>query len=334
MNAELLEIRVKGRPLKVPSIRVGSRTIIVKGGHLKIASILDEEWLQKSEDSESESLIAGVMESPLRADVFTFAQKFNEPTPKHRHFFEWDNVAAIPVSSFSQWWEQLPQESRRNIKRAKRMGVTAVEVEFNDSLVRGITEVYNADPVRQKSRFWHYGKSFDAVKAENATYLDRSRFIGAYLGSELIGFIKMVHVDGGARFMQVLAKSQHHDKRPMNLLIAKAVEICEEQKSGFVIYAKYNYGNKTFSSLTEFKRRNGFKKMSYPTYFVPLNLKGRVSVGLKLHRGLLGILPGFLITMLMQTRRRLQNHTAHSSSSIGNDLASGSSGKPDNCRKD
>ena len=66
-----------------------------------------------------------------------------------------DNAAAIPTASFSKWWDGLPQESRKNVRRAGRNGVVVKEVVFDDALVHGIREIYNADPVRQTGRFWH-----------------------------------------------------------------------------------------------------------------------------------------------------------------------------------
>ena len=98
-------------------------------------------------------------------------------------------------------------------------------VNFDDQLVRGISDIYNETPIRQGRKFWHYGKSFEQVKAENATYPDRSEFIGAFFNGELIGFIKFVMVNNVARIMQIVSLEAHTDKRPTNALLAKAVEI-------------------------------------------------------------------------------------------------------------
>lgn len=304
------EFRTKGRSLWVPSVQIGNRTIIRQGRFLKVASILDEEWQPACTDPDGEPLVVQVRHSPLNADIFKFAQSFANPLPRHPYPFEWDNVAAVATDSASRWWDMLPQESRKNVRRAQRMGVTAAEVEFSDRFVSGITEIYNADPVRQSSRFWHYGKGFDVVKLENSTYLDRSCFIGAFLAGELIGFAKLVYVDKVAKLMQIVARIDHRDKRPTNLLLAKAVEVCAAQKKDFLIYGKYTYGNKTVSSLTEFKRRNGFKKMPYPTYFAPLTLRGRLGIRLRLHRGLIEIMPGNVIGSLIRARRRMHERLA------------------------
>ena len=93
------------------------------------------------------------------------------------------------------WWEKLPQEARKNTRRAAKRGVEVKVVPFDDELARGIHKICNETPVRQGRPFWHYGKDFETVKREHATYLERSEFIGAYFENELIGFIKMVYVD-------------------------------------------------------------------------------------------------------------------------------------------
>jgi hypothetical protein len=95
--------------------------------------------------------------------------------------------------------------------------------------VKGIQQIYNEAPLRQGRPFWHFGKDFDTVKRENGTYLERSEFLGAHLHHELIGFIKIIYVDRIATLIQILAKNEHQDKRPMNALVANAVKLCESK---------------------------------------------------------------------------------------------------------
>src|SRR5438552_1655252 len=85
--------------------------------------------------------------------------------------------------------------------------------------------------------------------------------------------------------------SGHHDKRPANALIAKAVEICEAKGVRYLTYGNFHYGNKGIDRLLEFKIRNGFEAILMPRFYVPLTLKGALCMRLRLHRGLLGILP-------------------------------------------
>jgi hypothetical protein len=132
----------------------------------------------------------------------------------------------------------------------------------------------------------------------------------------LIGFIKLVHMGKIASILHIVSKGHHQDRRPTNALLAKAVEVCSERKQSHLLYGKYTYGKKTDSSLTEFKRRNGFEKIPIPRYYIPLTNKGRLIIKLKLHLGLLGILPPRLISFLLKLRSeaytllRRKAHTA------------------------
>jgi hypothetical protein len=176
---------------------------------------------------------------------------------------------------------------------------------FNDELVKCIKNIYDETPIKQGRRFWHYGKNLETVKMENGTYLQRSEFIGAYYNEELIGVIKFVYVDRVAWIMQILSRGFHYDKRPMNALIAKAVEVCHDKGMLYLVYAKFSYGNKKNSRLAEFKRRNGFEEMRFPRYYIPLTVTGTIALKLKLHRGWIGILPTSLVNMLLYLRARL-----------------------------
>jgi hypothetical protein len=313
------ELRIKGKSFIVPSAQVGGRTVVLTGKWLKLAAIHDEEWKNGQILSDPQSFIVQLKETPLKnADVFTFAQAFDDPKPKFPFRFEWDNVAATPTTSFATWWEKrVIQETRKNTRRSEKRGVVVKEVEFDDALVRGIMGVYNADELRQTGRFWHYGKSFETVKKENATYLDTSCFIGAYFGEELVGFVKLTFVENAGSLMQVVAKAAHRDKRPIYPLVAKAVEICEKRKMAYLIYGKYIYGNKTDDLLTEFKRRTGFEMMRFPRYYVPMTWKGKAAVAMGLHRGLLGNLPPGLIRFLLNTRGWLLRRMARRPASAG-----------------
>jgi hypothetical protein len=195
-------------------------------------------------------------------------------------------------------------------------------VPFNDDLVRGIQGIYNETPVRQGRRFWHFGKPFEAVKLENATYLERSDFIGAYFHEELIGFIKIIHVDRVATLIQILAKNEHRDKRPMNALLANAIRLCEQKGASFLVYGKYAYDGNRNSALAEFKRRNGFEEVKIPRYFVSITLAGRLAIKLKLHRGIKGWMPLLLLRFLLNARsefhRRAERSAGHTKEPTSN----------------
>jgi hypothetical protein len=303
VSADYVTIRIRGSETHVPSVQIDDRTIVATGKSLKIAIARDEE-LVEGQVLHDPYRVVSQLKSKSFADILTFPEPGWGSKPSYPYFFEWDNLAVARTASFLEWWEGLPQEARKNARRAAKRGVSVRLAKFDDGFVKGIKTIYDEAPVRQKSRFWHFGKDFEAVRMENGTYLDRSEFIGAYLGDELIGFIKLVYVGRWAHIMQILAKTCHYDKRPMNALIVKAVEVCGERGISYLVYSKFTFGNKKVSQLTEFKRRNGFEQMNFPRYYVPLTMKGRIAIKLRLHRGLLGILPSRLIEFLLQTRSK------------------------------
>jgi hypothetical protein len=305
MAVESVEIRVRGVDKRVPATHIDGRTIVATGRGLKIAAFKDEELVEGELVGDPKAFLACLSASGLRADIFTFPAALDGSTPRLPFHKEWDNVAAAPTANFSAWWDELPQESRKNARRAAKRGLVVRAAVLDAEFLKGIKAIYDETPVRQGMRFWHYGKTLDRIRIENGTYPERSEFIGAYLNDELIGFMKFVYVDRIARIMQILAKSSHFDKRPMNAMIAKAVEVCGEKRMSHLIYSKFSFGNKTDSALAEFKRRNGFEQVNFPRYYVPLTLKGRLAIKVGLHRGILGIVPLKVLRSLLQARSAL-----------------------------
>jgi hypothetical protein len=182
-------------------------------------------------------------------------------------------------------------------------------VPFDETLVRGIQEIYNESPVRQGRRFPHYGKEFEKVYREEATFLDCSVFIGAFIGDKLIGFIKLVHDETGtqAGLMNILSMIQHRDKAPTNALIAQAVRTCAERRISYLVYSNFAYGGKQESSLSRFKEVNGFQRIDLPRYYVPLTRLGRAAFRLGLHRKLADYLPESVAGKLRELREAWYN---------------------------
>ena len=199
---------------------------------------------------------------------------------------------------------RLPKVTRKSVRRGYKRGVVAKVNVFDDELVKGIVGIHNETLMKQGEPFAHYGKELSVVKEEYGTYADRSEFLGVYYQNELIGLIKFVYMGKIASIMQIISKEAHYDKRPTNILIAKAVEVCAEKGVLFLIYGKYIYGNKTSNSLTEFKRRTGFEQINIPRYYIPLSFKGKMILKFGLHRGLIGVLPSDAINFLIKLRTR------------------------------
>jgi hypothetical protein len=299
----VVEVRVKGKSLSVPSVELEGRRVVTTGRWLKVAAVQDEELVEGDTVSDPESFAAQIKQSGLRADLFTFAQRLPDATAKHKFHIEWENAAAVPITDYSQWWQYRTEHSiRKGVNRAKKVGVKLDVVEFDDQLVEAICRIYNDTPVRQGKAFWHFQKDFQSVKNALATYLERSIFIGAYFEGELIGFMKITFVNSTAAITQILSVRKHFDKRPNNALIAKAIEICAAEKKSHFIYGSFVYFDPE-STLTEFKRRSGFESIPLPRYYIALTLKGRIALALGLHRELARQIPLPLLKQLLRLRK-------------------------------
>jgi hypothetical protein len=307
-------VSIQGRQTKVPVIQADGHDIVTFGRWLRVASIKDEEYCELTPEN-PERLIACYRELGGDADLFTFSQRIPDVALRYDYPLCWDNAAIVKIESYARWLESLGQVTRRNIRLAAKRGVTVAAVPFDDEFVRGIHALYNETPIRHGRPFWHYGKDVDTVRADNATFLDRSEFIGAYFEGKLIGFIKMVYVGEMASIMQILAMNAHQDKRPTNALLAKAVEICAAKSVPYLKYCKYVYHNNHADLLTDFKRRNGFQQVDFPKYFVPLTLRGRVSLALRLQLSWSDWLPGSVVSALLNVRAKYHAF-AHRSPSL------------------
>ena len=303
LNAKLEEVRNAGKAFYAPSVVISGRTVVVTGKRIRMAQIKDEEVVESVIVAAPEKFIAKLKQSELKADVFTFAQRPPEITPKYDYHLAWENWAVAPTTSFNEWWEnRLPQETRKNVRRAGKRGVVVKIVPLDDNFVKGVHRIYNETPMRGGRFFWHFGKDVETIRRGLVTYLERSDFIGAYCGEELIGFIKMVYVDDIAMLMHIIAMNAHYDKRPMNALIARAVEVCEQKGISYLVYGQFVYGKNDQSSFVEFKRRNGFEQVNFPRYYVPLTRKGKVFVRLRLYREFSSFVPKPLLQPLLHFR--------------------------------
>jgi len=303
MSTDHANIQMMGKAISVRSAQIDGRTVVVTGRWIKVAALKDEDLVEGQAVADPRVFVARLKETGLKVDIFTFAQKLPDIVPRYPYHLEWDNPAVIPIASFKDWWDRRVESSvRRAVRKASKLGVVAKETEFDDVLVNGIVDIYNETPIRQGRAFWHYQKDVDTVRRENSTYLERSAFIGAYYEDELIGFMRMIYVDKIASIIQVLSKMKHFDKRPTNALIAKAVEVCEQKGISHLVYCSYIY-NDPNSSLTEFKRRNGFEQVLLPRYYVPLTLKGKIGLRFKVHRTLAERIPKPVLAQLRRIRK-------------------------------
>jgi hypothetical protein len=308
---DAIEINVKGKWTKVPALHIDGNTIVIRGKWIKRAVIHDEAWLE-TELKDPELCVKTLNEirtDEFRPDIFTFTQMLSYRDPKYDYYTEWDSIAAIHLTNFKDWWEELPQETRKNVRRSQKRGVVVKIKNLDDDLLAGIRNVNNDSPVRQGGRNLYFGRSLEQLKKDYSSFLDRSDFICTYVGDELIGFLKLVYRKQIASILNLTTKLSHSDKRPANALVAKAVELCESKGISFITFGMLDYGNKRYSSLREFKLRSGFKEILAPRYYVPLTPWGEFCMKAKFHRGLLGIIPSRAIRLGIHMRTKWHSFT-------------------------
>lgn len=273
-------------------MRIDNLELTITGGLIKTARLTNE-WYQDVEDPSSlvEQLRVDQKIGRLKADLFTFWQRLPEVNRKYEYFVEVDAIAALPIKSFNFWWEQQINPKVRNmVRKAEKKGVEIKVVQYTDEFVEGMTKIFNESPVRQGRPFWHFGKDFETVKREFSRNIFREDLIGAFYMNELIGFIILADAGSFAMTRQILGSIHHRDKAPVNALLSKVVQICEQRRFSHLVYASWVEGK-----LGDFKRHNGFERVELPRYYVPLTLKGSLSLKGRFHHGVKGLLPAKII---------------------------------------
>jgi hypothetical protein len=282
-------------------MRVNGKPIVIEGKVLRVArphACEQQEWFEDVENPEE--LIDTLQKSNDRPDILTFWQRLPDTEPRYPYQMERQSIAALPIKSYSFWWEkQIDRKVRNKIRKAEKKDLTVRMANFDDTFVRGITSIFNEAPIRQGRPFLHYGKDFETIKREFSRFLFREEIFGAYLGEELVGFIMVGDAGKYACLGQIISKIAYRDLAPTNALLAKAVERCTERGFPYLVYA-YWLGD----SLGDFKRSNGFQKFDLPRYFVPLTSRGKLALKVGLHRGWKEAVPSQLREPLKELRRR------------------------------
>jgi hypothetical protein len=257
---------------------------------------IKDEWNQDVNDVGA--FIEALKRSPLNPDLFTFRQRPTDPQPRYPFYREPEPVAVLPIRGYQYWIDrQISKGARQAIARARRRGVEVRVADFDDRLLNGITAIYNETPIRQGKPFPHYGKMVEAVRRLNETYRECSEFLGAYHGQELIGYMKLTYMENYVDTMGLLSKIGHRDKSPTNALIAGAVERCHRKGITYLCYGEWSGGG-----LGAFKCHNGFQRFELPRYYVPLTIRGKIILALRLHRDIVSFLPPKILRRLIDLR--------------------------------
>lgn len=284
-------------------MNICGKEIEIRGRAIRIAWV-DGDLYNCPDDPEA--MIHSLRNCGKRVDLFTFLQKLPETSPKYSYPMEWDNLAVLPISTFDHWWnQQIRSYPRNRARQAEKKGVVLREVPFGPVLLEGIRGIYNECPIRQGKRFPHYGMSPERVREYAGTYLDRSIYMGAFLGDTMIGFGKMVmdETRTQAYLVHILSMVEHREKAPTNALIAQAVRVCAERGISHLVYERFSYGRKDGDSLSHFKEVNGFQRVDLPRYYVPLTGLGRAAFRLRLHHKWIDHLPESVSTKIRDLRK-------------------------------
>jgi hypothetical protein len=290
-------------------MEINGKRIMVEGKILRIArphADPQQEWCEDVENPEM--LIDSLRKTKHCPDILTFWQRLPDTEPKYSYAMERDSIAALPIKSYSYWWEnQIDRTARNKARKAEKKGVIVKPATFDDRFIQGMTSIFNETPVRQGRRYLHYGKDFETIKREFSRFLFREEIFGAYLGEELVGFIMLCNAGTYAFLGQIISKIACRDLAPNNALLAKAVERCAEKGLPYLVYAYW-----LDDGLGDFKRSNGFQKVDLPRYFVPLTKKGKLALSLGVHRlSPLGVHRGWKRAVPRQIASRLKKLRAH-----------------------
>jgi hypothetical protein len=285
-----------------PELTIREQKFSIQGQLLRIAKIDGDKY--RFVDNPS-AIVSSLKSCGTRIDLFTFMQRLPETEPKYNYPMEWDNFAALPITTFDNWWTHiLGFKGRNKAKQAEKKGVVLREIPFDAELIEGVWKIYNECPIRQGKRFPHYGMSRERVKNYAGTFLDSSFFLGAFFDGALIGFAKLTmdETRTQAGLMHIVSMIEHREKAPTNALIALAVRSCAKRSIPYLVYSNFAYGNKQRDSLSDFKERNGFQRVDIPRYYVPITPFGDLAFRMGMHRSLIQRLPEPLITKLRSYR--------------------------------
>ena len=295
---------------KRKTVIIADKEIAVTGKFFRTAR-LRHEWCDFLDDVPAS--IQQMQRSPQIADLFTFAQDICDEPVTYPFYKESASLAVLRTTTYQQWWDDMGFKARNKVRKGQKSGVELRVAQLNDDFAKGVEGIYNETPVKQGRRFHHYGKKAPEIKKELSGFLDRCFLVGAYYQDELVGFMKLFHRKNVLRTVLIIAKMAHRDKCVMDALIAKAVELCDQNGVGYLHYGSWCEGG-----VGDFRAKHGFQRVEVPQYFVPLTMLGRLMLKLKLHRPIRNRLPESVARPLIDLRAKLNSIRYRPSKALAN----------------
>ena len=272
------------------------KEISVKGRVFTTAR-LRYEWSEYLEDPVG--MIQALRQGPTIADLFTFVTEVFDDHPDYSFPKEPECLSVLTIKDYESWWNGIGFKVRNKIRKPAKCGVELRMVQLDDDFVKGVDDIYNESPVRQNRKFVHYRQGLAITRKELHAFSDRAYLVGAYHGAELIGFMKLLRTKNVLRTVHIIAKLAHREIPVMDALIAKGVELCDQNKIKHLLYGSWTDGG-----LGDFRLKHGFVRVEVPRYFVPLNQRGRLMLRLSLHRPLRERLPKSWVEFFKGLRAR------------------------------
>src|SRR5262245_3483011 len=153
------QISVKGKMRSTSALKIGDHVVVIAGRFLRVARIFDAYWLEAASLPDPRHVVGQLQVAGAPADLFTFTERVPQTEPRYDYQREWDNVAAVPISTHDHWLQkQISAASRRNVRTSEKKGVTVRVCEFDEEYIRGIMSISDESPIRAGRKYWHYGK--------------------------------------------------------------------------------------------------------------------------------------------------------------------------------
>src|SRR5262245_46195750 len=95
---------------------VAGRELQITGIALRIARLRSEYYVRLDDPL---SFVQELRKSGVRADILTFLQDINDPTPKYSFHHEAEGLAVLPITTYDEWFKtQLYNKPRNTLRKA------------------------------------------------------------------------------------------------------------------------------------------------------------------------------------------------------------------------